>query len=58
MPQRPTDDMFSAAAMANRRAAKDLEGYERAFPIRDRLLGRTSAPLSAEEQSEKLAKDE
>jgi len=31
------DRIFSAADMANRRASKELEGYSRAFAVRDRL---------------------
>jgi len=38
MTTRSDDDrIFSAAEMANRRASKELEGYSRAFAVRDRL---------------------
>lgn len=57
MTTRSAYDPFSAAEMANRRARKDLEGYSRAFAVRDRLVGPTSAPLSREEQREPGAKD-
>ena len=43
------DNTFSASEMAKRGAEKELDGYERAFAVRDRLVS------NAREQAEQVA---